>query len=123
MFYGDFILSGIRSEAMVWENTSLARFSRLTVTRTQSMVWRNYTMKNSALTEEEEKLVRLLLKVKHERDFLIPAFLCAQEEHKIESCIEFIESQPEADDQDVLNFLLEGVPPIQIVDDEDMDDE
>jgi hypothetical protein len=79
-------------------------------------------MKNSALTEEEKKLGRLLIKVHKEKDFVIPAFLCAREDGTIKDCIEFIESNPGIDDQDVWNFLLKDTPPMEIVDDDDLDE-
>ena len=58
-------------------------------------------------TEAEKKLVDLLIKIEHNKDSVIGAFLFARESKMTEECVSFIEENPDADYDDIINFMLD----------------
>lgn len=60
------------------------------------------------VTEAEKKLIKLLIKIDNDKDSVICASLLARETKMTEECISFIEENPDADSNDVLNFLVHG---------------
>jgi hypothetical protein len=78
-------------------------------------------MSEEVITEQEKKLIRLLKSMSNDKDFLVPAGLFARDLGRVDMMIEFLENNPDATEDDYNDALFEGVPPMKIVDDNDMD--
>jgi hypothetical protein len=79
-------------------------------------------MSKEIVTEQEKKLIRLLKAMSKDKDFLVPAGLFARSLGRVDMMIEFLESHPDATEDDYNDVLFDGVPPMEIVDDDDLDE-
>ncbi len=59
------------------------------------------------ITEDEKKLIDLLIKIEHDKDSVICTFLLARETKMTEECISFIEENPDVTYDDIINFMLD----------------
>ena len=74
------------------------------------------------VSKSEDKLIDLLISKDYERGFKVGISIICRENHLTDEMIEFLESNPEATDKDILDFLgIDG--PAEFVDDDDLDDE